>query len=57
MPLALAAIPEAEAKSDAPPTDPASAAPAKPAEKPKVAMVKKRVVRVEHHQRGYTKSP
>jgi hypothetical protein len=48
-PLAVAAIPNAEAKAEA---SAAETAPAKPAKKPKV--VKKKVVRVEHHQRGYS---
>jgi hypothetical protein len=48
-PLAVAAIPDAEAKGEA---TAAEIAPPKPAKKPKV--VKKKVVRVEHHQRGYS---
>jgi hypothetical protein len=48
-PLAVAAIPNAEAKAEA---TAAETAPPKPAKKPKVA--KKKVVRVEHHQRGYS---
>jgi hypothetical protein len=48
-PLAIAAVPDAEAKADDP-ADPAAAA-AKPADKPKVAMVKKKVV--VHRQRSY----
>ena len=48
-PLAVAAIPNAEAKAEA---TAAETAPPKPAKKPKV--VKKKVVRVEHHQRGYS---
>jgi hypothetical protein len=48
-PLAVAAIPNAEAKAE--PTA-AETAPSKPAKKPKVA--KRRVVRVEHHQRGHS---
>jgi hypothetical protein len=47
--LAVAAIPNAEAKAEAPS---AETAPPEPAKKPKVA--KKKVVRVEHHQRGYS---
>jgi hypothetical protein len=42
-------IPDADAKGDA---TAAEIAPPKPAKKPKV--VKKKVVRVEHHQRGYS---
>jgi hypothetical protein len=49
-PLALAAIPDAEAKADALPPDRAVAHAAKPADKPRVAVEKKKVVRVEHHQ-------
>jgi hypothetical protein len=49
--MAVAEIPDAEAKADALPPDPAPPAAAKPAEKPKV-VVKKRVV-VQHHQRGF----
>jgi hypothetical protein len=49
-PLALAAIPEAEAKADALPPDRAATDAAKPAGKPRVAVEKKKVVRVEHHQ-------
>jgi hypothetical protein len=52
-PLALAAIPDAETKAEALPADPAAAAPAKPADEPKVAYVKKKVV-VQHRQRGYS---
>jgi hypothetical protein len=48
-PLAVAAIPNAEAKAEA---TAAETAPPKPAKKPKVA--KKKVVRVERHQRGYS---
>jgi hypothetical protein len=48
-PLAVAATPNAEAKAEA---SAAENAPAKPAKKPRV--MKKRVVRVEHHQRGYS---
>jgi hypothetical protein len=48
-PLAVAAIPNAEAKAEA--TAAQTALP-KPAKKPKVA--KKKVVRVEHHERGYS---
>jgi hypothetical protein len=54
--LALAEIPDAEAKADALPADPAAvpaAAPAKPAERPRVAYVKKKVV-VQHRQRSYS---
>jgi hypothetical protein len=47
--LAVAAIPNAEAKAEA---TAAQTAPPKPAKKPKVA--KKKVARVEHHQRGYS---
>jgi hypothetical protein len=47
-PLAIAAIPDAEAKVDGPPD--AAPAPAKPADKPKVAVVKRKVV---HRQRSY----
>jgi hypothetical protein len=50
-PLAVAAIPNAEAEAEA---TTAETAPPKPAKKPKVA--KKKVVRVEHHQRGYSSS-
>jgi hypothetical protein len=46
-PLAVAAIPYAQGKAEAKAADTASA---KPAKKPRV--VKKRVVRVQHHQRG-----
>ena len=49
--LAVADIPDAEAKADALPPDPAPPSAAKPAEKPKV-VAKKRVV-VQHHQRGF----
>jgi hypothetical protein len=52
-PLALAAIQDAEAKGEALPADPAAAAPAKPADEPKVAYVKKKVV-VQHRQRDYS---
>jgi hypothetical protein len=49
--LAVADIPDAEAKADALPPDPAPApAAAKPAEKPKVVVAKKKVV--QHHQRN-----
>jgi len=48
-PLAVAAIPNAEAKAEA---TVAKTAPPRLAKKPKVA--KKKVVRVEHHQRGYS---
>jgi hypothetical protein len=56
--LALAEIPDAEAKADAPPAKPAIAAAAKsgnrPSDRPRVvAMAKKKVVRVEHHQRSH----
>jgi hypothetical protein len=60
--LALAEIPDAEAMADAPPANPAVAAAAKsgsksgdkPADRPRVVvMAKKRVVRVEHHQRSH----
>jgi hypothetical protein len=54
-PLALAAIPDAEAKAEALPADPAAAAPAKPADNPRVAYVKKKVV-VQHRQRGYSRA-
>jgi hypothetical protein len=47
-PLALAAIPKAEALSP----DPAAATATKPGGKPRVAVVKKKVVRVEHRQRS-----
>jgi hypothetical protein len=59
--LALAEIPDAEAKADAPPAKPAAAAAAKagsksgnkPSDRPRVvAMANKKVVRVEHHQRS-----
>jgi hypothetical protein len=49
-PLALAAIPDTEAKADALPPDRAAADAAKPTDKPRGAVVKKNVVRVEHHQ-------
>jgi hypothetical protein len=49
-PMAVAAIPDAEAKADALPPDPAPAA-AKPAEKPRVVVAKRKVV-VQHHQRS-----
>jgi hypothetical protein len=49
-PPALAAIPDAEAKADALPPDRAAADAAKPADKPRVAVEKKKVARVEHHQ-------
>jgi hypothetical protein len=48
-PLAVAAIPDAEAKAKA---TAAEARPLKPVKKPKVA--KKKVARVEHHQRSYS---
>jgi hypothetical protein len=59
--LALAEIPDAEAMADAPPANPAVAAAAKsgsksgykPSDRSRVVvMAKKRVVRVEHHQRS-----
>jgi hypothetical protein len=57
-PLALATIPDAETKADALPADRVVAAPAKPgnklADRPRVAIAKKKIVRVEHHQRGYS---
>jgi hypothetical protein len=60
MPLALAAIPDAEAKADAPLADPVVAAAAKPghkpADKPRVAMTRKKVARVERHQRGHSRA-
>jgi hypothetical protein len=46
-----AAIPDAEAKADTPPPEPAPAGAVKPAERPGRAVVKKTVVRVEHHPR------
>jgi hypothetical protein len=49
-PLALGAIPDAEAKADALPPDREVAHAAKPADKPRGAIVKKNLVRVEHHQ-------
>jgi hypothetical protein len=49
-PMDVAAIPDAEAKADALPPDPAPAA-AKPAEKPRVVVAKRKVVAV-HHQRS-----
>ena len=48
-PLAVAAMPNAEAKTAA---TAAETEPTKPAKTPKVA--KKKVVRLEHHQRGYS---
>jgi hypothetical protein len=48
-PPALAATPDAEAKADALPPDRAAIDAAKPADKPRVAVEKKKVVRVEHH--------
>jgi hypothetical protein len=48
-PIAVAAIPDAEAEGEA---TAAEIAPPKPAKKPKV--VKKKVMRVGHHQRGYS---
>jgi len=48
-PLAVAAIPNAEAKGEA---TVAETAPPRPAKRPKV--VTKKVVRVEHHRRGYS---
>jgi hypothetical protein len=60
MPLALAAIPDAEAKADAPLADLVVAAAAKPgkkpADKPRVAMTRKKVARVERHQRGHSRA-
>ena len=50
-PMAIADIPDPEAKAEALPPDPAPPAAAKPAEKPKVAVVKKKVV--QHHQRSF----
>jgi len=47
-PLAVAAIPDAESKA---PATAVETAPPKPAKKPKV--VKKKVMLVEHHQRGF----
>jgi hypothetical protein len=49
-PRALVAI----AKADALPPDPAAATATKPGGKPRVAVVRKRVVRVEHRQRFYS---
>jgi hypothetical protein len=49
-PLALAAIPDAEAKADALLPDRAVAHAAKPADKPRGAVVVKKIARVEHHQ-------
>jgi hypothetical protein len=51
-PLAVAVIPDAEAKADALPPQPAPAVAARPAERPRFAATKKKVVR-EHHQRSY----
>jgi hypothetical protein len=51
-PLAVAVIPDAEAKADALPPQPAPAVAARPAERPRFAAMKKKVVR-EHHQRSY----
>ena len=60
MPLALAAIPDAEAKADAPLADPVVAAAAKPGNKPadktRVATARKKVVRVERHQRAHSRA-
>jgi hypothetical protein len=60
MPLALAAIPDAEAKADALLTDPVVAAASKPGNKPadktRVATARKKVVRVERHQRGHSRA-
>jgi hypothetical protein len=50
MPLALAAIPDAEAKAYALPPDRAVAHAAKPTDKPRGTVVKKNLVRVERHQ-------
>src|SRR5450631_4436755 len=59
MPLALAAIPDAEAKADPLLADPVVAAAAKPgnkpADKPRAATARK-VVRVERHQRGHSRA-
>jgi hypothetical protein len=49
-PLALAAIPDAEAKAYALPPDRALAHAAKPDDKPRAAVMKKNLVRVERHQ-------
>jgi len=59
-PLPLAAIPDAEAKADVLLADPMVAA-AKPGNKPAdklrvVAMARKKVVRVERHQRGHSRA-
>jgi hypothetical protein len=60
MPLPLAAIPDAEAKADALLADPVIAAAAKPSnkptDKPRVIVAKKKVARVEHHQRGHSRA-
>jgi hypothetical protein len=52
MPPALGAIPDAEAEADVLPLDRAVAHAAKPANRPRGAVVKKNVVRVEHRQRS-----
>jgi hypothetical protein len=52
MPLALAAIPDAEAKTYALPPDRAVAHAAEPTDKPRGTVAKKNVVRVERHQHG-----
>jgi hypothetical protein len=52
MPLALAAIPDAEAKANALPPDRAVAHAAEPTDKPRGTVAKKNVVRVERHQHG-----
>jgi hypothetical protein len=52
-PLAIAVIPDAEAKADALSPKPAPAVAARPTERPRFAAMKKKVVR-EHHQRSYT---
>ena len=51
-----AEIPDAQAKTDAVPPEPAPAVASKPAKKSRavVVMAKKKVARVEHHQRGYS---
>jgi hypothetical protein len=53
-PIAVADIPDAEAKADALPPDPPPApAAAKPAEKPRMVVAKRKVV-VQHHQRSFS---
>jgi hypothetical protein len=53
MPLALGAIPDAEAKADALPPDRAAGDAAKPADKPRGAVVTKNVVWAEHQKTAW----